>query len=99
MTKNNDDRIPIACSLSATDQAEREVAWRGLLRTSLLARERIPGGLRLTVRADAGPQLMALVDLERSCCPWITFAVDGASVAMTAEGDAEEALGQMFRVI
>jgi hypothetical protein len=99
MIKNNDDRIPIACSLSATDQADREIAWRSLLRTSLLARERIPGGLRLAVRPDAGPQLMALVDLERTCCPWITFAVEGASVTMTAPGDAEEALAQLFRVI
>jgi hypothetical protein len=99
MSKINLDEIPIACSLSAADVVKRQRLWRELLDTSLLARESIPGGLRLTVRPGAGTQLCALIDLERDCCPWITFAVDGESVTMTAVGDGEEALAQMFTVI
>ena len=99
MNKSNLDEIPIACSLSAADLAERQRVWQALLGTDLLARESIPGGLRLTVRPGAGPQLHALIDLERDCCPWITFAVNGESVTMTAVGDGEEALLQMFTVI
>jgi hypothetical protein len=99
MKKRNLDEIPIACSLSAADLVERQRLWRELLDTSLLARESIPGGLRLTVRPGAGPQLHALIDLERDCCPWIRFAVNGESVTMTAVGDGEEALLQMFTVI
>ena len=99
MNKSNVDEIPIACSLSATDLAERQRLWDALLKTSLLAREPIPGGLRLTVRPGSGPQLHALIDLERDCCPWIRFAMNGESVTMTAAGDGEEALRQMFTVV
>jgi len=52
MAKHIDD-IPIACTLSAGELADREAAWRTLLDSSLLARERVPGGLRLVVRPDA----------------------------------------------
>jgi len=96
MTKKIVDATPIACTLSAADLPNRQRAWRSLLDSSLLARERIPGGLRLTVRPGAGQQLKALVDLERDCCPWITFAVDPESATMTAQDEGEEVLVQMF---
>jgi len=96
MTQKIDHDIPIACSLSAGDLADRKGAWRTLLDTLLVAQERVPGGLRLVVRPGAGPQLKALVDLERDCCPWITFAVDAESATMTAQDEGEEVLVQMF---
>ena len=98
MTHEDVHDIPIACMLSAADLADRRRAWRYLLDTSLVARERVPGGLRLIVNPDVASQLGALVDLERSCCPWITFALKGPSVTMTAHGDGEEVLSQMFPV-
>jgi hypothetical protein len=96
MTKDTVPEIPIACALSAGQSAEREGAWRKLLGTSPQARERVPGGLRLVVRPGAGPELNALVDLERNCCPWIAFIVSGESVTMTAQGRGEEVLVEMF---
>ena len=96
MTNNADREIPIACSLSTSDLTDREAAWHRLLATSLLAQERVRGGLRLTVSADAVQELHALVELERNCCPWITFATDAASVTMTAAGEGEDVLVQMF---
>jgi hypothetical protein len=99
MAENTVDETPIACSLSSTDLADRQVAWQQLLRTSLLARERVPGGLRLTIRQAARPELRNLIDLERTCCPWITFVAKGDSVTLTAQGAGEEVLVQMFQVI
>src|SRR5437588_7493903 len=96
MNKNSAGDNPIACSLSTGDLAKRQAAWRTLLDRSMLARERVPGGLRLTVRPDAGPHLDALVEEERICCPWITFVVNRESVTLTAHGDGEEVLAQMF---
>jgi len=96
MNKNSGRDIPIACSLSAGDLAKQEGAWRTLLAGSLLARERVPGGLRLIFRRGAGPELNALVETERICCPWIAFAVKGESVTITAHGDCEQALVRMF---
>jgi hypothetical protein len=41
---------------------------------------------------------MQLVDLERECCAWIRFEVSSQSaVTLTAEGDGEAILAQMFR--
>jgi len=98
MNKNSARDIPIACSLSAGDLAKQEGAWRTFLGSSLLARERVPGGLQLIFRPGAAPELNALVETERICCPWIAFALRGDSVTMTAPGDGEEALVQMFSV-
>jgi|SRR5207302_10540600 len=98
MNKNSAGDNPIACSLSTGDLAKRQAAWRTLLDRSMLARELVPGGLRLTVGAGAGQELNALIDAERICCSWITFAVDGESVTMTAPGDGEEVLVHMFSV-
>jgi hypothetical protein len=97
MKRNRESQIPIACSLAPTVLGDRELAWRELLRSSLLARERIAGGLRLTVSAVAVSSLRQLVDLERGCCPWITFNLEGDSLTMTAPGAGEEMLVQMFR--
>jgi hypothetical protein len=99
MPENIVDETPIACSLSSADLADRQVAWQKLLRTSLLARERVPGGLRLTLRKAARPELRNLIDLERNCCPWITFVVKDDSVTLTAQGAGEDVLVQMFQVI
>jgi hypothetical protein len=87
---------PIACSLSAADLRDRETAWRTLLTTSLMSRDVVPGGIRLAVHPGSVPSLLELVDLERACCPWIDFVVNGASVTITAEGDGEAAIRSMF---
>ena len=87
---------PIACSLSAADLGDREAAWRRLLTTSLVSREVVPGGIHLAVHPGSAPSLLELVDLERACCQWIDFVVDGASVTITAEGDGETAIRSMF---
>jgi hypothetical protein len=88
--------IPIACSLPQAELADRARAWKKLLRTSLLARERVAGGLRLTVHPGALLALRELVELERDCCPWITFSFDGENLTMTASDTGEETVVQMF---
>jgi hypothetical protein len=87
---------PIACSLTAADLYDREAAWRTLLTTSLVSRNTVPGGIRLAVHPGSVPSLLELVNLERECCPWIDFVVNGASVSITAEGDGEAAIRSMF---
>lgn len=87
---------PIACSLSAAELGDRERAWHKLLSRSLLSRERVPGGLRLTVHSGSSEALSKLVGLERECCPWIKFELSDAIVTMTADGPGEQALLQLF---
>ena len=91
---------PIACTLSSSELNDREGAWKKLLCSGLVERDLVPGGIRLraaTGAATALIDLIALIDLERECCPWIQFDVgDGSVVTMTAEGDGEAVLAGMF---
>jgi hypothetical protein len=88
----------IACTLSADDLKDVQAAWQKLFRASLISRDLVPGGLRLTVHPGAEPALRQLIDIEVDCCRWITFELDGPSVTMTAEGNGEEAVRGMWIV-
>lgn len=87
---------PVACTLKPSDLQHRGAAWRKLWATGLLDRRRVPGGIRLSAGAGAEATLLQLIDLERECCPWIDYAVDGGTVTLTAEGDGESVLAGMF---
>lgn len=86
----------MACSLSDAALGDRENAWHTLLSRSLIDRERVHGGVRLTVQPGSAETLNELVELERECCPWIKFELSGATVSMTAEGTGEQALLELF---
>jgi hypothetical protein len=90
------DPKPIACTLSAEDLQDRGAAWRTLLSSGLVSRERLPHGIRLRAEPGASDALKQLVDLERECCAWINYDVAGSVVTMTAEGDGEAVLAGMF---
>lgn len=88
---------PIACTLSAADLKDREGAWKKLMGSGLVKRDRVPGGIRLSAAPGAAAALIQLVDLERECCAWINFEVSEGSVAtLTAEGAGEAVLAGMF---
>ena len=61
-----------------------------------MAREEVPGGLRLEVNPASTEALRQLVDIERECCQWITFALDGPTVTMTAEGEGDSIIRQTW---
>jgi hypothetical protein len=91
------DQPPIACSLSASELKDRESAWKKLMRSGLVQRDRVPGGIRLRAAPGAAGALIELIDLERVCCAWIHFEVSaGSTVTLTAEGDGEGVLAGMF---
>ena len=87
---------PIACTLTPSDLKDRGAAWRKLWASGLLHRDRVRGGIRLLADPGAEEALLKLVDLERQCCAWIDFAVDGSTVTMTADADGEPVLAGMF---
>jgi hypothetical protein len=88
---------PIACTLSAADLRDRGSAWKKLMASGLVQRDRVPGGIRLSAAPGAAAALVELIDLERECCAWINFEVnDGFIVTLTAEGEGEAVLAGMF---
>jgi hypothetical protein len=93
------DTPPVACTLSAADLEDRGGAWKKLMGSGLVERDRVPGGIRLSAAPGAASALIDLVDLERECCAWIRFEVsDGSVVTLTADGDGEAVLAGMFTV-
>lgn len=84
------------CTLDATDLADRERAWKKLLGSGLVHRERVPGGIRLTADVGAAVALRQLVDLERECCAWIDYDIGDHAVTLTAQGAGEQVLAGMF---
>jgi hypothetical protein len=86
----------IACTLTAADLEDTRRGWQKLFRTSLVARDLVPGGLRLSFTSGGEAALKQLVDIEVECCQWITFQLDGPSVTMTAAGDGEAAIRSMW---
>ena len=88
----------IACTLTRADLEDVAEAWRKLFRSSLVCRENVPGGLRLRVHPGSAQALRQLVDIERDCCRWITFELDGPRLTMTAAGEGEGAIRAMWTV-
>ena len=88
----------IACTLTQDDLRETRKAWQKLFRLSLVSRDEVPGGLRLSVHPSSAAALRQLIDIERECCRWITFALDGPVVTMTAPGAGESAIRAMWIV-
>jgi hypothetical protein len=76
----------IVCTLSKDELSDTGAAWQKLFSTALLLREEIPGGLRLVVNDGSAEALRQLIEIERACCRWITFELEGPAVSMTAEG-------------
>lgn len=87
----------VMCTLSEAELKDAAGAWQRLFREWLVARELVPGGLRLTVVPSAEPALRQLVDMEVECCRWITFEFDGPSVQLTAASEeGEQAIQEMW---
>jgi hypothetical protein len=91
------ETAPIACTLSVSELNDREEAWSKVIGSGLVQREVVPGGIRLSAAPGAAAALIELIDLERECCAWIHFEVDGRSVVtLTADGDGDAVLARMF---
>ena len=86
----------IVCTLSKDELSDSRIAWQKLFRTALLLREEIPGGIRLVVNDGSAEALRQLIDIERECCQWITFQLDGPAVSMTARGDGASTIRGMW---
>jgi len=88
----------IACTLTPDDLHETQSAWQKLFHLSLISRQVVPGGLRLVVHPGSAEALRQLIDIERECCRWISFALDGPSVTMTAAGAGASTIREMWQV-
>lgn len=84
--------LPIACSLTGTDQQARAAEWRRLLSGATRTRN----GLVVTVRfaATRARPVAELVAAEKRCCPFLGFQleVDGAETVLTVTAPSADAM-------
>jgi hypothetical protein len=83
--------LPIACTLGASEGADRVRDWQTLLASHRTGRDRREGCLEVRFRdvADVSRELNRLVSAERDCCSFVDWAVasrDGELV-LTIKGD------------
>ena len=85
------DKLPVACSLGATDGAIRMARWRALCDARLSVR-RSPDQLVALYpsQGDIHEELEALVAAERECCPFAEWEVtrDSEHVVLRIRSDA-----------
>jgi hypothetical protein len=91
---------PIACTLSPGAYGER-VAWiQNLARDALISARRDDLVLHLSYAAHAAPRVREMVEKEKACCAFLTFAfsgdVAGIHLKITAPEEAREAADVLF---
>ena len=87
----------ISCTLTGGDLASRRERWHALAGRSLLGVEQTETGLRLAF-SDGRDELAELVRLERDCCAFARWTLDGTTLHV--DGDTPEAVAAvhgMFR--
>jgi hypothetical protein len=69
--------LPIACTLSESEMRERRQTMLNSLRGTALDVTSLPLGYayRFEPTSDVLAHLSTLVDLERRCCPFLTFRI------------------------
>lgn len=91
---------PVACTLGASDFAERIASIEALNRRSLVRQERDDLVLRLVYEPGARAAVEALVAQERACCAFLDFDLaetrDGLRLTITAPERARTGAEAMF---
>ncbi len=93
---------PVACTLSGETMGERQRQWHDLAVRAFVERVETDCGLRLVFRAEPGveAELHELAALERECCAFAEWTVDGAVLEITGYGDeGVAAVKAMFRTL
>ena len=92
-------RLPIACTLTGNEQADRVGEWRRLVDRAD-DRERIAGGLAFRFPLEMAGEVAALAAAEHQCCPFMEFTLrmaDGAlRFEVLAPADAAPMLDMVF---
>ena len=91
--------LPIACSLSADELAERLDAMGAVGRTGLLAANREGARAVLHFRPAARDEVAAIVAAEAECCAFLTMELrdepDAVVLTIEAPVDAEPVLAEL----
>jgi hypothetical protein len=96
--------LPIACTLNEAELHQRRQAIMDVFRSMQVSVSELPDGYAFTCSAtsEALQRIAQLVDLERPCCPFLTFkiVVEAAQAVMrlevTGSGEAKKVIAEYF---
>lgn len=94
--------LPIVCSLTAAEQRERRRTILDVVRQAALEVTQIARGIsyRLSPTSEVLAQVAHLVDLERQCCPFLSFKIVAEattlSLEITGPPEAERMIADFF---
>jgi hypothetical protein len=97
--------LPVACSLTADEQADRAGELRELAGRALAERRREPGRVVLSFKAGPGveKQVEDLARRERECCPFLKISVardeDLVALSIGAGPDSDAALDAFYDLV
>lgn len=90
--------VPITCSLTGGDQAERIQQWQRLLAGAV--REGIDSGLLVRLSAELAGQVAELAAAEQRCCAFFAFTLrladGGLELEVRAPAEAAPMLAEVF---
>ncbi|MFD0207381.1 MULTISPECIES: hypothetical protein [Saccharothrix] len=86
--------VPIACTLTGDEQAERVGEWRDLLKGS--RPEGIANGLRWRLPSARAGQAAELASAEQRCCAFFDFTLHLTAGELILEARAPEEAAELF---
>jgi hypothetical protein len=90
------------CALSGEAMGERQRRWQEVADRAFVQRVETHRGLRLVFRVEPGveAELHELAALERECCAFAEWTVDGAVLEISGDGaEGTAAVQAMFRTL
>jgi hypothetical protein len=96
--------LPVACSLTGPQAAERAEEFRELARRALAGRDRRDGALLLRFRSEPGvaEQVEDLAARERECCPFLEVEVGAregeVELSIAADPEARSVLDAFYEL-
>jgi len=80
--------LPIACTLSAAQQAQRVASSKAVIAGKLLEATPTERGASMRFRSEAESDLRELIAAESKCCSFLEFDLqpEGETLRLTVEG-------------
>lgn len=91
-----DAHVPIACTIDDSDKPGRK-DMLGQMRDSITAVERTHAGVVLSFLAKAKGLFEEFMVVEKQCCGFYGFAIDGHALRWEAPPEASKLMDEVYR--
>lgn len=79
MSEDPGRNLPIACSLTSAELQERRRTVLQQVRSAVVETMELENGYAYSIPGEWFAEVARLIDLERQCCPFLTFSMTVAA--------------------